>query len=173
LYGTTNQATDGSGYGNIFELTTSGTLTSLYSFCLQGPPCTDGYGPVPGLVQAANGDLYGTTEYGGSTDGGLINPFGTVFKVTPGGALTTLYSFPVEDGCAPEPTAGLVQAINGDLYGTTQCGGANGSGTVFKITPGRRTDHDWACSSLRHFTTFAPKATARTGKTAETPRNRH
>ncbi len=135
LYGTTNQATDGSGYGTIFEITTSGTLTSLYTFCLQGPPCPDGYGPVPGLVQATNGDLYGTTEYGGSTDSGTINPFGTAFKITPGGALTTLYSFPVDDGCAPEPTAGLVQATNGDLYGTTSCGGANGDGTVFKITP--------------------------------------
>src|SRR5271165_7016357 len=60
LYGTTNQATDGSGYGNIFEITTGGTLTSLYSFCKGGPPCSDGYGPVPGLVQTTNGDLYGT-----------------------------------------------------------------------------------------------------------------
>ena len=135
LYGTTNQATDGSGYGNIFEITTGGTLTSLYSFCKGGPPCSDGYGPVPGLVQTTNGDLYGTTEYGGSTDGGLIDPFGTVFKVTPGGTLTTLYSFGVQDACAPLPTAGLVQATNGDFYGTTQCGGVNGSGTVFKITP--------------------------------------
>jgi len=134
LYGTTVQATGGSGYGTIFEITTSGTLTSLYSFCLQGPPCTDGYGPVAGLVQATNGDFYGTTEYGGSTEGGKINPFGTVFKITPSGALTTLDSFGVEDGCAPEPTAGLVQATNGDLYGTTTCGGADGAGTVFKIT---------------------------------------
>lgn len=130
LYGTTDQAADGSGYGNIFEITTSGTLTSLYSFCKGGPPCTDGDGPVPGLIQATDGNLYGTTEFGGSGDA-----FGTVFKVTPSGALTTLYSFPVEDACAPDPTAGLVQATNGDFYGTTQCGGLNGSGMVFKITP--------------------------------------
>lgn len=134
LYGTTNQATDGSGYGTVFEITTGGTLNSLYTFCLAGPPCADGYGPVPGLVQATNGDLYGTTEYGGSGGG---NPFGTVFKTitSPSFALTTIHSFPVQDGCAPEPTAGLVQATNGNLYGTTTCGGVNGSGTVYKITP--------------------------------------
>jgi uncharacterized repeat protein (TIGR03803 family) len=129
LYGTTQQ--NGFGYGTVFEINTSGTLTSLYSFCLQGPPCTDGDGPVAGLVQATNGDLYGTTEYGGSRADG----FGSVFKITPSGTLTTVYAFPLsEDGCAPEPTAGLVQATNGDLYGATTCGGLNGGGTVFEIT---------------------------------------
>ena len=133
LYGTTEQ--NGFSYGSVFEVTTSGTLTSLHSFCSQGgyPNCPDGDFPVAGLVQATNGDLYGTTEYGGSPDGS----FGTVFqiKITPSFTLTTLDSFPVEDGCAPEPTAGLVQATNGDLYGTTPCGGVNGGGTVFQITP--------------------------------------
>jgi uncharacterized repeat protein (TIGR03803 family) len=134
LYGTTNQFNDGSGYGSVFEITTSGALTSLYSFCVQGPPCADGYGPVAGLVQDTNGYLYGTTEFGGSTDSGTINPFGTVFKITPSGTLTTLDSLGVDDASAPEPTAGLVRASNGDLYGTTTGGGGNGDGTVFKIT---------------------------------------
>jgi uncharacterized repeat protein (TIGR03803 family) len=135
LYGTTDQYVSGGGYGSVFEMTTSGTLTSLYSFCPQGPPCADGYGPAAGLFQATSGDLYGTTEFGGSTENGKINPFGTVFKITPSGTLTTLDSLGVEDGSAPEPTAGLVQATNGDLYGTTTGGGANGLGSVFKITP--------------------------------------
>lgn len=135
LYGTTNKSTNSSGYGTVFKITTSGTLTSLYSFCLQGPPCTDGNGPVAGLIQATNGDLYGTTEFGGSTDNGTVNPFGTVFKITPIGKLTTIYTFPVEDGSGPEPTAGLLQATNGELYGTTTAGGANGLGMVFKINP--------------------------------------
>jgi uncharacterized repeat protein (TIGR03803 family) len=135
LYGTTDQFRSATGYGSVFEITTSGTVTSLYSFCPLGPPCADGYGPAAGLVQASNGDLYGTTEFGGSTEGGKINPFGTVFKISPSGALTTLDSLGVENASAPEPTAGLVQATNGDLYGTTTGGGANGVGTVFKVTP--------------------------------------
>jgi uncharacterized repeat protein (TIGR03803 family) len=134
LYGTTDQVQDSSGLGGtVFEITTSGTLTSLYAFCQPAPPCSDGYGPVAGLVQATDGDLYGTTEYGGSGGG---NPFGTVFKITPSGTLTTLDSFPVDDGDAPEPTAGLVQAANGDLYGATTGGGVNGAGTLFSVTQG-------------------------------------
>lgn len=137
LYGTTNQVTDGSGYGTIFKITAGGTLTSLYTFCPGGPPpggfCTNGDGPVPGLVQASNGFLYGTTEYGGTASGG--NPFGTVFKFSLlNDSLTTLDSLIVDDGCAPDPMAALVEASNGDLYGTTTCGGAFGGGTIFKMT---------------------------------------
>src|ERR1022692_1044721 len=107
------------------------TLTTLYSFCSQSG-CPDGSDPIAGLVQATNGDLYGTTAKGGANGGG------TVFKITPGGTLTTLYSFCSQTNCMDgvEPYAGLVQAANGDLYGTTVAGGANGYGTVFKITPG-------------------------------------
>jgi len=130
LYGT---ALDGgtSPYGTngtVFQITPSGAFTALRSFCLQSG-CTDGEHPAAGLIQATNGNLYGTTEEGGST--GL----GTVFKITPSGALTILDSLSIGDGSGPYPTAGLVQATNGDLYGTTVGGGANGAGTVFKITP--------------------------------------
>jgi uncharacterized repeat protein (TIGR03803 family) len=129
LYGTTFYG--GSG-GTVFKITPAGTLTTLYNFCSQ-TNCTDGDQPFAGLVQAANGDLYGTT-YGGGANGGI----GTVFKITPGGTLTTLYSFCSQTNCADGggPEAGLVQAANGDLYGTTCCYGAYGGGTVFKITPG-------------------------------------
>src|ERR1035438_7907253 len=98
-------------------------------FCSQ-TNCTDGDGPFAGLVQAANGDLYGTTYLGGTGNGG------TIFKIAPGGTLTTLYSFCSQTNCTDgaNPYAGLVQATNGDLYGTTVSGGANGCGTVFKIT---------------------------------------
>jgi len=81
---------------------------------------------LAGLVQAADGNLYGTTFYGGAYG------IGTVFKITPGGTLTTLHSFDGTDGGNPE--AGLVQASNGNLYGTTFYGGDYG--TVFEITPG-------------------------------------
>jgi len=81
-------------------------------------------------VQATNGNFYGTTEIGGA-DG-----YGTVFKITPKGALTTLYSFCAQLNCTDgaTPYAGLVQATNGNFYGTTFNGGADGYGTVFRIT---------------------------------------
>src|ERR1035441_7371112 len=107
------------------------TLTTLYSFCSQSG-CPDGYSPYAGLVQATNGDLYGTTYFGGTGNGG------TIFKIAPGGTLTTLYSFCSQTNCADGggPYAGLVQATSGDFYGTTALGGTGGWGTVFKITPG-------------------------------------
>ena len=106
------------------------TLTTLYQFCSQSG-CTDGANPHAGLVQATSGDLYGTT-YGGGTNNG-----GTIFKITPHGTLMSLYSFCSQSGCpdGAEPEAVLVQAANGDLYGTTVVGGANLRGTIFKITP--------------------------------------
>jgi uncharacterized repeat protein (TIGR03803 family) len=126
------------GCGTIFKITPGGTLTTLYSFCAQSG-CTDGADPIGGLVQAANGDLYGTTIAGGANTSPSGNGGGTVFKITPGGLLTTLYSFCAQSGCADggTPMAGLIQAANGDLYGTTAEGGANGpyDGTIFKITP--------------------------------------
>src|ERR1039457_5094645 len=128
LYGTTSGGATNSA-GTIFKITPGGTLTTLYSFCSQ-TNCTDGGVPYTGLVQAANGDLYGTTYYGGTNGGG------TVFKITQGGTLTTLYSFCSQTNCTDGtgPGAGLVQAANGDFFGTTQVGGANDGGTAFKIT---------------------------------------
>src|SRR5580658_3905800 len=131
FYGTTSQGGANGNYGTVFKITPSGTLTTLYSFCSQ-TNCTDGYNPEGGLVQATNGDFYGTTSQGGAylTEG---YGYGTVFKITPSGTLTTLHSFDEADGNFP--TAALVQATNGDFYGTTEEDGPNGNGTVFKITP--------------------------------------
>src|ERR1022692_4644576 len=136
FYGTTSQGGTGSpAYGTIFRITPSGTLTTLYSFCSQSA-CADGEQPFAGLVQGTDGDFYGTTAAGGA------NGYGTIFKITRSGTLTTLYSFCSQSGCTDgkNPLAGLAQATNGDFYGTTQQGGANcvpdGCGTVFKITPG-------------------------------------
>jgi uncharacterized repeat protein (TIGR03803 family) len=106
-------------------------LTTLYSFCSQ-MNCADGRVPYAELVQATNGDFYGTRSFGG-----LHCDCGTVFKITPTGNLTTLYRFDISDGY--QPAAALVQATNGDFYGTTSGGGNSclsfGCGTVFKITP--------------------------------------
>jgi uncharacterized repeat protein (TIGR03803 family) len=134
LYGTTREG-GANGAGNVFEMTPSGTLNSIYSFCsLTG--CADGEYPVAGLVQGKTGDFYGTTANGGNP--GCSSDCGTVFKLTPGGTLTTLHTFCALSGCADGelPQAALIQATNGDLYGTTNFDGVNsGWGTLFKITP--------------------------------------
>jgi uncharacterized repeat protein (TIGR03803 family) len=87
----------------------------------------DGTGPQAGLVQATNGDFYGTAA-GGGANCAPYDGCGTIFRITPGGTLTTLYSFCSQSGCTDgeQPHAGLIQATNGDLYGTTVWGGANG-----------------------------------------------
>jgi uncharacterized repeat protein (TIGR03803 family) len=95
LYGTTsNGGTEGN--GTVFKITPSGTLTTLHQFCSQGvyPDCTDGADPRTGLLQATDGSFYGTTYHGGAGPQGD----GTIFKITPGGALTTLYSFCSQSG---------------------------------------------------------------------------
>ena len=149
FYGTT--AFGGTGLqGNVFEITPGGKLTTLYSFCLNPDPntgaCTDGQNPVGGLVQATNRNFYGTTPQGGSntcTAGPVTFACGTIFEITPGGKLTTLHSFGGTDG--ENPMVGLVQATNGNFYGTTYFGGSStsstcndsgGCGTVFSLAVG-------------------------------------
>ena len=131
FYGTTYGGGAPSEGGTVFRITPSGTLTTLHRFCAQSA-CRDGKSPYAGLVQATNGDLYGTTEHGGASGDG------TVFKITPNGALTTLRSFCAQSGCTDgtNADAGLLQGTNGDFYGTTEYGGANGYGTVFSLSVG-------------------------------------
>jgi len=111
------------GCGTIFKITPGGTFTTLHSF-----DGTDGVNPYGALVQATDGDLYGTTQVGGA------NGDGTIFKITPGGKFTTLHSFDGTDGAAPN--AGLIQATDGNFYGTTYALGANDDGTVFSLSVG-------------------------------------
>jgi uncharacterized repeat protein (TIGR03803 family) len=103
------------------------TFTSLYSF----NKLTDGTNPRGTLVQGFNGSFYGTTPNGGDSG------WGTVFEITPAGQFTTLYNFCSQPECTDGvvPFAGLVQGMNGNLYGTTGGHGANGGGTVFELTP--------------------------------------
>jgi uncharacterized repeat protein (TIGR03803 family) len=102
-------------------------------------PGTTGNIPNAPLVQASDGNFYGTTVNSGAFYGG------TVFKVTPAGTLTVLHSFCEQQGCADgdSPSAALVQASDGNFYGTTYSGGddlacQSGCGTVFRITLGGR-----------------------------------
>ena len=146
------QATDGNFYGTawgqtgtslgtVFKITPAGNLTTLATFCTS-PSFDCPYGDAPnGLIQATDGNFYGTTAVGGAFG------YGTVFKITPAGMFTALYSFCPQKPCADgaNPMAGLIQAADGNLYGTTLYGGTGqgstrkcssmiGCGTVFKIT---------------------------------------
>jgi uncharacterized repeat protein (TIGR03803 family) len=143
FYGTTSEAGLYGG-GTVFRITSGGSLTTLYSFCAQ-PSCADGQAPVASLIQGADGNLYGTTNRGG-TSAECLNGCGTVFKMTPQGKLTTLYSFCSQSNCTDgsEPYAALTQGTDGNFYGTTAqggavgngpCGGFVGCGTIFKMTP--------------------------------------
>lgn len=129
FYGTTSGLTNQSTSGTVFKMTPAGTLITLHSFCSK-PVCADGQYPEAGVVQAANGFLYGTTFQGG--DNGL----GTVYKISPTGVFTTLYSFcPSTCTDGGNPTSVLLQAPNGELWGTTTNGGTGAfHGTIFKIT---------------------------------------
>lgn len=126
LYGTTYQggiSNSIAGYGAIFRITTSGVLTPLHSFT-NG---FDGADPVAGLALAGDGNLYGTTGIGGT------NHYGAIFRITTNVIFTPLYSFTDgHDGAYPE--AALVQANDGNIYGTTYQGGTNGHGVIFRIT---------------------------------------
>jgi uncharacterized repeat protein (TIGR03803 family) len=102
------------------------TLTTLVSF--NG---TNGANPVSELIQATDGNFYGTTSFGSPERSG------TVFKITPSGALTTIYSFCSLTDCADgqSPFGALTEAPNGNFYGTT-AGNENGIwGSVFELTP--------------------------------------
>jgi uncharacterized repeat protein (TIGR03803 family) len=134
FYGTT-YAGGASTNGTVFRITPGGQMTVLHNFCQTD--CSDGANPVPGLMLGADGEFYGTTSGGGSSG------MGTVFRMTPDGAITTLHSFAGADGATPE--GGLIQTPNGSLFGTTYNGGNNnglclsfnavGCGTVFRINP--------------------------------------
>jgi uncharacterized repeat protein (TIGR03803 family) len=143
FYGTTSGGGANDYYGTVFKLTPDGTLTTLYSFCSlvsDTGVCLDGDAPQFGLIQGSDGNFYGTTGGGGS-GGHESSEDGTVFKITPAGALTTLYSFcSVLDStgnCSDGeyPRGGVILGDDGNLYGTTYWSGAHGRGMVFKLTP--------------------------------------
>ena len=122
LYGTANRgATEDQ--GTIFRLTPSGTFSILRK--LTG---ANGANPRGGLVQGSDGVLYGTTHHGGASGDG------TAFTLTPTGTLTTLFQFHGPNPNPVLPRTPLVQSRAGDFYGTTPVGGANGRGTIFKMT---------------------------------------
>jgi uncharacterized repeat protein (TIGR03803 family) len=115
------------GGGVIFKVTPGGHLTVLYNFCsLTG--CADGNGPT-GLLLGSDGNFYGTTANLGS-NGAVPN---TIFQVTPSGGYTVLYSSDLE---TQSGVLAIMQATDGNFYGTNDVGGANGLGTLFKLSTG-------------------------------------
>lgn len=118
LYGTTTAG--GLGWGTIFKITPSGAFTSLHSF----NGTTEGTGPDAPPIQGLDGNFYGTAGDGNNS------VFGTVYKMTPAGVVTIIYTF---DSTNRYPN-GLVMGNDGNFYGTTT-GTSTGLGTVFKITP--------------------------------------
>ncbi|HZT43750.1 MAG TPA: choice-of-anchor tandem repeat GloVer-containing protein [Chthonomonadaceae bacterium] len=127
LYGTTSKG-GANGAGTVFKLTLSGMLTTLHTFPA-AYPSSDGLNPYGGLILASDGNFYGATLYGG------VYGAGTIFKITPQGSLTTLYSFNVDSDGQEGSLTSLIQGSDGNFYGTTGGGGPNGMGTVFKMTP--------------------------------------
>jgi uncharacterized repeat protein (TIGR03803 family) len=138
LYGTTSSGsfltaqnggaacTNNSGCGTVFGLGINGFPQYTVHAFVGGP--TDGQDPVGGLLLGSDGNLYGTTYTGGANANGA----GTVFQITPAGE-TVLYSFAGGTTDGAGPAGGLAMDSAGNLYGTTQAGGASGAGTVFEI----------------------------------------
>lgn len=122
LYGTTS-AGGVAGLGTVFKIDASGVESVLYSFT--GMP--DGANPYAGLVLDRSGNLYGTTENGGTAN------FGTVFEVSAGGTESVLHSFVGGPSDGADPRASLTLDPDGNLYGTTFAGGSNDVGTVFEV----------------------------------------
>ncbi len=134
FYGTTASGGGGSctfGCGAIYKITADGAFSVLYSFQYAD------WGPSSSLIQANDGNLYGTTAWGGgSANCYETNGCGTVYEITPAGAFGTVYSF--NEAAGPSQ---VMQASDGNFYGTTYYGGSStncqlGCGTIFQLTPG-------------------------------------
>jgi uncharacterized repeat protein (TIGR03803 family) len=123
LYGTTILGGANGNYGTVFKYGVDKSFTVLHAF--NG---TDGSGPRAGVIRDTSGNLFGVTVSGGT------NNFGTVFEIASDGTFSTLYNFTGgTDGSSPHGGLALDPAT-GDLFGSTYQGGANGHGSVFKLT---------------------------------------
>jgi uncharacterized repeat protein (TIGR03803 family) len=137
LFGTTGAGGLYDG-GTVFEYTADGTESILWNFSNgKSGVHGDGKNPAAGPIEDADGNLYGTTEYGGPYYAGQSKSGGTIFKLSPSGdgwIESILWSFGKgTDG--RYPLASLIEDSSGNLYGTTSSGGARGAGTVFELSP--------------------------------------
>jgi uncharacterized repeat protein (TIGR03803 family) len=124
FYGTTSDGSE-EVFGTVYKMTPAGAVSVLYTF--------DGSMRYPyALTLGPDGDFYGTFEAGG-TDCGGTECYGGIFKITPSGAFTVLYTFDGANGEAPEGR--IIQASNGNFYGTTNDGGSGSAGVAYELTP--------------------------------------
>jgi uncharacterized repeat protein (TIGR03803 family) len=130
LHGTTARG-GAHGFGTVFTMSPEGVLTTQVEFA-DDPAGIKGAHPEAPLIQASDGNYYGTTATGGATGDG------TIFRVTPAGEFATLVEFTGRRGKnkGTRPTGALFQASDGNLYGTTGFGGASNYGTAFRMTLG-------------------------------------
>lgn len=140
-YGPMVQGTDGNfygaakgptyPYGEIFRVTPGGKLTSLYSFCSL-PNCADGKSSTPPIL-GSDGNLYGVATNSGDS---AYSYSGTLYKLTLAGKMTTIYTFCPSASCVSSDIPnGIIQASDGNFYGTASEGGAHDAGLIFKVTP--------------------------------------
>jgi len=130
FYGVTEHGGAPTDDGTVFKINPDLAFTNLYNFCPK-TNCAHGAAPV-GLIQGSDGNLYGITQLGGNASN-----TGTIFKITPQGALTTLYTFCQQSKCLDgQDPLSLMQDTNGTFYGTTGGGGTLGGGTVFSLSMG-------------------------------------
>ena len=120
-----------SGFSADYAMAQTGTEQALYDFCAQAQ-CTDGVQPQTSLILASDGNFYGTTTAGGA--GGA----GTLFRITPDGVLTTVYSFCTQSQCADGAgPSGIIEGSDGNFWGVTSVSGEGSSytgGTIFKMS---------------------------------------
>jgi uncharacterized repeat protein (TIGR03803 family) len=140
--------------GTIYKLTPSGSLTTLHTF-----DYADGINPLA-LIEGTDGDFYGIASGGGG--GGCNTGCGTIFKITPQGTFTLLHAFIGSDGANPYGT--LVQADDGNFYGTTAGGGSGGGGVVYMMSPAGKVTVLYNFSSLFADDPFAGLVQATDGK---------
>lgn len=152
LYGVTTEggstANGGAGWGTVYKLTLDGHLTTLYAFCTGDLPCLDGDSPT-GVMQAADGTLYGTANEGGQFDGG------TLFKLTSSGKFSVVHNFCSFANCADGqwPSSAPIQGTDGNLYGVTGQGGKADAGVLYDLTPSGRFNvvHTFLCYTSCNF----------------------
>ncbi len=162
FYGTTTTGgahASGPNGGTVFEVSPTGTETTLYSFCTSGTTCLDGSAPQTTLLMDSAGNLYGTASARGA------NNYGAVFELSPapsggvcpsgtyqgtGWCESVLYNF--ANGSDGEyPQGELIQDSSGNLYSTTAYGSPNGCGAVFELSPPSSGGTTWTETSLYAF----------------------
>jgi uncharacterized repeat protein (TIGR03803 family) len=144
MYGTTTNG-GASGFGTVWKYTSSPGLTQLFNFSGSSSPSNNGDRPMSPLLIDGQGNLYGTTYFGGNNFSGDGSGYGTLFQLSPSGQFTELHQFSGTEGA--NPLGRLILDNSGNIWGTTYQGGTGwnppnqyGDGTVFKYSSGTVTN---------------------------------